>query len=75
MARAALKWSAADLAREAGIDYATAARFEAGSPVQSESIALMRSALERGGIEFISPGAVIRDGQTAAGAGVRLTSA
>lgn len=74
MARAALKWSAADLAREAGMGYATVARFEAGSPVQPESIATMRSALERGGVEFIAPGSVIRAGKSTAGGGVRLAS-
>ncbi|QBM77723.1 XRE family transcriptional regulator [Sphingomonas sp. AAP5] len=72
MARAALKWSAADLARQAAIGYATVARFESGQPVQPDSISQMRSALERGGIEFIAPGAVIRDGKSSSGAGVRL---
>lgn len=72
MARAALKWSAADLAREAAIGYATVARFESAQPVQADSIAAMTAALERGGIEFIAPGAVIRDGKSDAGAGVRL---
>jgi len=72
MARAALKWSAADLAGEAGLGYATVARFEAGSPVQADSIAAMRATLERGGVEFIAPGAVIREGKSDAGAGVRL---
>lgn len=56
MARAALKWSAADLAREASIGYATVARFEAGSSVHPDSIATMRAALERGGIAFIAAG-------------------
>lgn len=72
MARAALKWSAADLAREAGIGYATVARFEAGSAVQQDSIETMRNALERGGVEFIAPGSTIKAGRGLAGAGVRL---
>lgn len=74
MARAALKWSAADLAREATIGYATVARFESGQQVQDDSIGAMRLALERGGIEFIAPGSVIRSGKGDAGAGVRLAS-
>ena len=72
MARAALKWSAADLAREAGIGYATVARFESGQQVQSDSVGVMRQALERGGVEFIAPGSVVRPGKGDAGAGVRL---
>jgi transcriptional regulator with XRE-family HTH domain len=72
MARAALKWSATDLAREASIGYATVARFESGQTVQAESIASMRAALERGGVEFISAGATVKDGKGPAGVGVRL---
>lgn len=72
MARAALKWSATDLAREATIGYATVARFESGQTVQADSIASMRAALERGGVEFISAGATVKDGRGSAGVGVRL---
>ena len=72
MARAALKWSATDLAREAAIGYATVARFESGQTVQADNIASMRLALERGGVEFISAGATVKDGKGPAGVGVRL---
>ena len=75
MARAALKWSAADLAREAGMGYATVARFESGQPVHHDSIATMRRTLERGGIEFIAPGSVVRPGKADTGAGVRIATA
>jgi transcriptional regulator with XRE-family HTH domain len=72
MARAALKWSANDLAREAVIGYATVARFESGQNVQMDSIAAMRGALERGGIEFIAAGATVKEGKAPSGVGVRL---
>ena len=74
MARAALKWSAHDLAREAQVGYATVARFESGQTVQADSIASMRAALEGGGVEFISAGATIKEGKGSTGAGVRLLS-
>lgn len=74
MARAALKWSATDLAREASIGYATVARFESGQTVQSDSIANMRAALEHGGVEFISAGATVKEGKGPSGVGVRLRS-
>lgn len=72
MARAALKWSATELAREGAIGYATVARFESGQTVQPDSIKAMRQALERGGVEFISAGATVKDGKGTAGVGVRL---
>jgi transcriptional regulator with XRE-family HTH domain len=72
MARAAVKWSAQDLAREAAIGYATVARFESGQTVQADSADAMRSALERGGVEFIAAGATVKDGKGPAGVGVRL---
>lgn len=74
MARAALKWSATDLAREGAIGYATVARFESGQTVQPDSIEVMRAALERGGVEFISAGATVKNGKGTAGVGVRLRS-
>ncbi len=72
MARAALQWSAADLAREAAIGYATVARFESGSTVQPENVAAMQAALERGGVELIPAGSLIRAGKSDGGVGVRL---
>jgi len=72
MARAALKWSAHDLAREATIGYATVARFESGQTVQADSLEAMSGALERGGVEFIAAGATVKEGRGVAGVGVRL---
>ncbi len=72
MARAAVKWSAQDLARQASIGYATVARFESGQTVQPDSVDAMRSALERGGVEFIAAGATFKEGKGPAGVGVRL---
>jgi transcriptional regulator with XRE-family HTH domain len=56
MARAALNMSAADLASVAGVGYATVARFETGAIVKPESVAAMRSALEKAGIHFWDKG-------------------
>jgi transcriptional regulator with XRE-family HTH domain len=72
MGRAALRWSAADLAKAAGVGYATIARFETGQPVTPETVATVRAALEAGGVEFIPAGATLRMGGGSAGAGVRL---
>lgn len=72
MARAALKWSAAELAGAAGIGYATVARFEGGQAVASESVNAMERALSNAGVEFIPSGTVIRAASSGAGAGVRL---
>lgn len=53
MARAALGWSAADLAKHAQVGVATVNRFEAGqgSPIPA-TIAAMQRAMEAEGIEF-----------------------
>ena len=56
MARVALGWSAADLARAAGIGYATVARFEAGQTVQPDKVEAMRAALVAEGIAFENGG-------------------
>lgn len=56
MARAALKWSGADLARSAGLGPATVARFEAGENIQPEKLEAMRSALAAEGIGFTNGG-------------------
>ena len=56
MARVALGWSAADLAKAAGVGYATAARFEAGQTVQPSKVESMRAALVKEGIAFENGG-------------------
>jgi transcriptional regulator with XRE-family HTH domain len=52
MAKAALGWSAKDLAAAAGLGYATIARFEAGQSVDDDSVAKMRKALADAGADF-----------------------
>lgn len=54
MARAALKWSTQDLAREAGVGANTVNRFEDGQDARVSSVEKMRVALEAAGIEFIN---------------------
>jgi transcriptional regulator with XRE-family HTH domain len=56
MARTGLKWTAAELAKAAGVGYATVARFEAGGSIQSGSLEKMRAALAAAGAEFINGG-------------------
>ena len=68
--RALLKWSAKDLAREAGIGIATVQRFEAGGDALQSSVDAMRSAMEKAGLEFIGPGQRSEGG----GGGVRRAS-
>lgn len=57
MARTALGWSAADLAKAAGVGYATVARFETGERVKDAYVAKLRQAIEREGVVFIERGA------------------
>lgn len=52
MAKAAIGWSAKDLAAAAGLGYATIARFEAGQAVDENSISKMRKALVDAGADF-----------------------
>lgn len=54
MARAALKWSTQDLAREAGVGVNTVNRFEDGQDARISSVEKMRAALEAAGIEFFN---------------------
>ena len=56
MARTGIKLSAADLAKLAGVGYATVARFESGETVQAASIEKLRAALVAQGAEFINGG-------------------
>lgn len=65
-ARALLGWSAHDLAREAGVSYPTIARLEAGDGQlggRESTVAAIRDALERAGVEFTNgdaPGVRLR---------------
>lgn len=68
MARAALGWSLTDLASAAGVGRATVARFELGEPVNADSVAKLRAAVEGGGVILFEDGVRVPAG----GAGVRL---
>jgi transcriptional regulator with XRE-family HTH domain len=59
MARAALDWTARDLARHARVGHNTVGRFEAGqgNPIPA-IVAAMQRALEAGGVEFRPDGSV-----------------
>ncbi len=66
-ARAALRWSAVDLAGRAGVGVQTVKRFELGTgipPSRSATLDRVRRALEDAGIEFI--------GSPDAGPGIRI---
>lgn len=52
MAKAALGWSAKDLAAASGLGYATIARYEAGKTVDDDSERKMREALIAAGADF-----------------------
>lgn len=61
MARAALGWSAADLAQHSkgagkGVSLRTVAKFEAGETVSDDTVALLRQTFEREGVVFIEHG-------------------
>jgi len=56
MARAALGWSIADLAKAAGVGERTAAKFEAGGNVLPETVEALRAALVAAGIAFANGG-------------------
>ncbi len=61
MARAALDWSLSQAAEASRLGRATLARFELDQQVSDESIAKLRAAYEREGVEFIR-GGVYRGG-------------
>ena len=65
MARAALGWTARDLAEKAGVAGNTVSRFEVGGDMRVDTLAKLEKVLEKGGVVFIP-----RDGQ--GGPGVRL---
>lgn len=52
MGRAALDWSAKQLAAAAGIGSVTVARFEGGATVSPDSITAMQTAMEANGVQF-----------------------
>ncbi|WP_416385468.1 helix-turn-helix domain-containing protein [Tsuneonella sp. CC-YZS046] len=52
MARAALSWSAKDLAEAAGLTRVTVARFESSQPIDQKSLSAMKVALEAAGAHF-----------------------
>ena len=64
MARAALAYSTADLAKAANVGVNTVNRFEQGQDARISSMQSMRSALETAGVEFIP--------ENGGGVGVRL---
>lgn len=70
MARAALKWSIDDLASAASVGRATIARFETGTVPRAETVAALRSAIERAGVTILNDG----DHSVSGGPGVRLPS-
>ena len=52
MARAALKWTGADLAEASGVGTATIARFELGKDITLENRVKLAKALEAAGAQF-----------------------
>jgi transcriptional regulator with XRE-family HTH domain len=65
MARAALEWTATDLAEKSGVGVTTISRFESGLTAPNRStLAALQRALEDVGIEFIP--------ENGGGVGVRL---
>ena len=64
MARAALSWSTAELAKAAGVGLNTVNRFEAGQDARLSSVEKIKVALEAAGVEFIP--------ENGGGAGVRM---
>ena len=64
MARAATGLGVRDLAKTAGVSPDTIARLERGEDLREGTVALIRAALERAGVEFIA--------ENGGGPGVRL---
>lgn len=56
MARAALNWSVADLAKASGVGHRTIAKFETGGNVLPETVEALRQCLAAQGIEFVNGG-------------------
>lgn len=53
MARAALGWSAPDLAKKAGVSRNTVLRFENTEETHLSTVTALQTALEAAGIEFV----------------------
>lgn len=68
MARTALKWTAEDLAKKAGVAVNTVRRWENGADALGETLAKIEAALVAGGVVFIPEGEASMNG----GAGVRM---
>lgn len=66
MARVAAGWGVRELASVAGVSPDTVSRLERGEELKENTVALLRAALEAGGIQFLEAGA------TADGVGVAL---
>lgn len=65
MARAALKWGVREVAAAAKVSPATVTRIEGDQPGNASTLAVIRTALEAAGVEFIE--------ENGGGPGVRLT--
>ena len=68
MARAALGWGVADLAKAAGVSINTVSRFENGHDAHGGTRRLLRGALDAAGVIFIEsngngPGVRLRKGE------------
>lgn len=53
MARAALKWSVAELASRAGVAPKTVVRYENGGNATLDSITKLKEALDQGGVTWV----------------------
>jgi len=53
MARAALKWSVAELSRQAGVAAKTVIRYENGGNATTDSVMKMKVALEHAGVVWV----------------------
>lgn len=71
MARAALDWTADDLAARAGVAVNTVRRIEKGHGALHDTMQKLQRALETAGVEFIAEGAASMSG----GPGARLRKA
>lgn len=63
MARAALGWRAADLAKASGVHRVTVARFESGGEVDAATLKAMQDAFKQEGVTFVA-----RSGRVTVGA-------
>jgi transcriptional regulator with XRE-family HTH domain len=64
LARTALSWGVLDLAKAAGVSPDTVSRFERGEELRESTLAKLRTACEKAGVEFIA--------ENGGGPGVRL---